>query len=206
MRSTGSGGNRRPAWQSEDDPYGQEVTTMPTRQRVKHVRATVDILVVDRQDHPILIGEVQGSAEQAGAALARMKDFLEFADLAVPFVMIVDHKRISIYRADEELCEEPIFSTRMRPIMDYYLEYDDESRPKRKVGESLLRAVALGWLQDVSYRWRSKSTFPPVYEELDRIGLVRLLEDGIFESEVVFGGHRLYRDESPDRADPGPGA
>ena len=32
-----------------------------------------------------------------------MKDFLEFADLAVPFIMIVDHDRISIYRADEEL-------------------------------------------------------------------------------------------------------
>ena len=37
---------------------------MPTRQRVKHVRATVDILVVDRQDHPILIGEVQGKASR----------------------------------------------------------------------------------------------------------------------------------------------
>jgi hypothetical protein len=184
----------------------QEERTMPTRQRVKHVRATVDILVVDRQDHPILIGEVQGSAEPAGAALARMKDFLEFADLAVPFVMIVDHKRISIYRAEEELCEEPIFSTRMRPIIDYYLEYDDESRPKRNIGESLLRAVALSWLQDVSYRWRSKSTSPPALEELDRIGLVRLLEDGIFDYEVAFGGYRLYRDESLDRTDPRPGA
>jgi hypothetical protein len=182
----------------------QEERTMPTRQRVKHVRATVDILVVDRQDHPILIGEVQGRKEPAGAALSRMKDFLEFADLAVPYVMIVDHERISIYRADEELREEPIFSTRTKPILRYYLV--DYERSKRMIGESLLRAVALAWLQDVSYRWKSKSTSPPVLEELDRLGLAQLLKDGIFESEVVFGGHRLYRDESPDRSDTWPGA
>jgi hypothetical protein len=182
----------------------QEERTMPTRQRVKHVRATVDILVVDRQDHPILIGEVQGSAEPAGAALARIKDFLEFADLAVPFVMIVDHERISIYRADEELREEPIFSTKTKPILLYYLV--DYGQTKRMIGEDLLRGVVLGWLQDVSYRWRSKSTTPPAYEEFDRLGLVRLLADATFDYEVAFGGYRLYRDESLDRTDPRPGA
>jgi hypothetical protein len=177
---------------------------MATRQRVKHVRATVDILVVDRQDRPILIGEVQGSDEPAGAALSRMKDFLEFADLAVPFVMLVDHDQISIYRADEELCEEPIFSTGTKPILRYYLV--DFERSTRMIGESLLRAVALAWLQDVSYRWKSKSTFPPAVEELDRVGLGQLLKEGIFESEVAFGGHRLYGDDSPDRPDTWPGA
>jgi hypothetical protein len=183
----------------------QEERSMPTRQRVKHVRATVDILVVDRQDHPILIGELRRGDESAGDTLARMKDFLEFADLAVPFVMIVDHDRISIYRADEELRDEPIFSTRTTPILTYYSEYYRESRPQ-KVSEDLLRGMVMGWLQDVSYRWKSKSIPPPAYEEIDRLGLVQLLEGAIFDDEVAFGGYRLYRDESPDRADPGPGA
>jgi hypothetical protein len=174
---------------------------MPTRQRVKHVRAIVDLLAVDREDRPVLIGEVKQKDEPAGAALARIRDFLEFADLAVPFVMIVDHDRITIYRGDEELRDEPVFSARTKPIFSYYSDYYRES--KRKVGTDFLRDLALGWLQDLSYRWKSKSTSPPAYEEVERLGLVQLLQDATFDEEVAFGGYRLYRDQSPHRPDSG---
>ena len=177
---------------------------MATRQRVKHVRGIVDILALDRQDRPILIGEVREKDEPAGTALSQIKDFLEFADLAVPLVMIVDHDRIAIYRGDEELRFEPIFSARTKPILGYYSDYYRES--KRRVGRDVLEGVALSWLRDLSYRLRSKTTLPPAYEELDRLGVVQLLQDAIFESEVAFGGHRLYRDESLDRPDSWPGA
>jgi hypothetical protein len=177
---------------------------MRTRQRVKHVRAVVDLLAIDREDRPVLIGEVKQKGEPADAALARIQDFLEFADLSVPFVMIVDHDRIAIYRGDEELSDEPVFSARTKPIFGYYSDYYRESR--RKVGTDFLRDLALGWLQDLSSRWKSKSTFPPAYEELERLGLVELLKHATFDYEAAFGGYRLYRDQSPDRTDSGAGA
>jgi hypothetical protein len=177
---------------------------MRTRQRVKHVRAVVDLLAIDREDRPVLIGEVKQKDEPADAALARIQDFLEFADLAVPFVMIVDHDRIAIYRGDEELRDEPVFSARTKPILGYLSDYYRESR--RRVGTDLLRGLALSWLHDISFRWRSKTTFPPAYEELERIGLAPLLKDAIFDEEVAFGGYRLYRDKPSDRPGSGPGA
>jgi hypothetical protein len=178
---------------------------MRTRQRVKHVRAIVDLLAVDREDRPVLIGEVKQKDETAGAALARIQDFLEFADLSVPFVIIVDHDRITFYRGDEEeLRDEPIFSVKTKSILGYYSEYHRET--KRKVGTDLLRGLALGWLKDISYRWRSESTLPPAYEELERLGLAPLLKDATFDYEVAFGGYRLYRDKSPHRPGSGAGA
>jgi hypothetical protein len=175
---------------------------MRTRQRVKHVRAVVDLLAIDREDRPVLIGEVKQKNEPAGAAFTRIKDFLDFTDLAVPFVLIVDHDQIAIYRGDEELRDEPVFSAKTKKILGYYSDYYRES--KRKVGTDLLRGLALGWLQDVSDRWKSKTTTPPAYEELDRLGLAPLLKDATFDYEVAFGGYRLYRDKSPGR--PGSGA
>jgi hypothetical protein len=177
---------------------------MRTRQRVKHVRAVVDLLAIDRDDRPVLIGEVKQKGEPADAALARIQDFLEFADLSVPFVMIVDHDRITIYRGDEELRDEPVFSAKTKKILSYYSDYYRES--KRKVGTDLLRGLALGWLKDISYRWKSKSTSPPAYEELERLGLAPILKDATLDYEVAFGGYRLYRDQSPDRFGPGTGA
>ncbi len=178
---------------------------MPTRKRVKPVRKIVDVLVVDRDDRPILIVEVKAKGGPESTALSQLRDFLHFADLAVPFVMIVDADRIALFQGDGGLKNRPVFSAETRPILGYYSDYYRESKT-RGVGEDFLRDLVLSWLRDLSYRWRSKLTSPPAFEELDRLGLIPMLKGAIFESEVPFGGYRLYRDESLDRPDPGSGA
>jgi hypothetical protein len=164
---------------------------MPTRKRVKPVRKVVDVLVIDREDRPILIGEVKSKAGSESTALSQIRDFLNFTDLAVPFVMIVDPDRIRIFHGDDGLENRPVFSAETRPILGHYSDYYRESKD-RGIGEDFLRDLVLSWLRDLSYRWRSKSAPPPAFEELDRLGLIRLLKGAIFESEVPFGGYRLY--------------
>jgi hypothetical protein len=168
-------------------------------------RPIVDLLVVDRADHPILIGETKSRPVSEPVALAQLEAYIALADLKVPFVMIADPERIKIFRGGEGLKEPPIFSADTGPILGYYSSYFGGSQAGR-FSEDFFLDLVLSWLRDLSYRWKSKSAPPPAFEELDRLGLVRHLKGAIFESGVPFGGYRLSRDESPDRSDSWTGA
>jgi len=178
---------------------------MPTQKRVNHTRRIVNLLVVDREDRPILIGEIKSRPVPEPTALAQLETYIALADLTVPFVMIADPERIRIFRGGKGLKEPPAFSADTNPILGYYSSYYRGSQAGR-ISEDFFLDLVLSWLRDLSYRWKSKSGPPPALEELDRLGLVRLLEGAIFESGVQFGGYRLSGDESPDRADSWTGA
>lgn len=178
---------------------------MPASKRVKREPRLVDVLVTDREDRPIVVGEARWKPIPESVARSLVKDSLTVSDRRVPFVLIADRDRIRLYRGGEEWTGRPVFSSDTDPILGYYARYYEETRP-RPVGDDLFLELVLVWIRDLSYRWMSRTSPPPAFEELDRLGLVPLLKDALFNSEARSGGYRLHRDELPDRPDPWTGA
>lgn len=174
---------------------------MPASKRVKREPKIVDLLVVDRKERPIMIGEVKWKPVPDSIARSLVRDSLKSDDSRVPFVLIADSERIRLYRGDEDLKGRPIFSTETGPILSYYFGHYRDRRPE-SISEDLFMEIILGWLRDLSYRWRSKSELPPAFNELDGLGLVGKIQGAMFEPEVRSGAYRLRRDELPDRPDP----
>ena len=178
---------------------------MPVSKRVKREPKAVDVIVIDRQNRPIVVGEARWEPIPDSAAHSLVKGSREHADRRVPYILIADRERIRIYRGDEGAKRGPVFSTDSGPILSYYSTFYRERRPER-ISEDLFLELVLVWIRDLSYRWKSKTSPPPAFEALDRLGLVRLLDDALINSEVRSGGYRLRRDELPDRPDPWTGA
>jgi hypothetical protein len=153
----------------------QEERAMPTKKRVKPYRPIVDLLVVDREDRPILIGEVKSRPLPEPLALEQLEHYVVLAELTVPFLMIADPEHIKIFRGGEGLKNQPVFSAETGSILGFYSRYYREARAE-SLSQDFFLDLILSWLRDLSYRWRSKSGSPPAFEELERIGLVPLLK------------------------------
>jgi hypothetical protein len=153
----------------------------------------VDVLVMDSEDRPVLLGEVK---DQVGLPLAedlQLTKYLGAMDSVVPFGMLVDPDSIRFYRWDGEHLSGPVLSTETASILRYYSSYFDEFRTKG-IDESYLLTLVKAWLRDLSYQWKSKTSGPPGSKELDDLGLLPLLKDATIGSEVPLGGHHLHRD------------
>src|SRR5205823_221431 len=120
-------------------------------------------------------GDVQDRVLPPLEAYSEFMDFLDATDLVVPFVMIVDPKRISIYRGDEASQTEPVFFAKTASVFGYYSDYFKGLKLK-DVDKGFLLTLVMAWLQDLSYRWQSKSSPPPGCEALEDLGLVPLLK------------------------------
>jgi hypothetical protein len=184
----------RPRWPAGTErSHDRETMIMATGKRLKRVRRIVDLLVVDSEDRPILLGEVKANGEHPEAAYSQLMTYLQAGDLAAPFVMIVNPDKILIYRNDGQRLRDPDFSAETASILGYYSTYFDEFKAKG-MGEFYLLTLVKAWLRDLSYQWKSKSSPPPGSEALDKLGLVPLLKDAMIDSKVSVGGYRIYRD------------
>jgi hypothetical protein len=183
----GTGSSRK--W---SDRHDQETTTMATQKRVKQAQRMVDVLVIDSDDRPVLLGEVKDQVGPPLEAYSKIMDFLDATDLLVPFVLIVDPKRISIYRGDEAEQTKPVFSAKTVSVLGCYSDYYRER--KGRVGKELVLTLVKAWLGDLSYQRKSKSSPPPGTEALGEIGLLPFLKNSTLDSEVCLGGYRICRD------------
>jgi hypothetical protein len=165
---------------------------MATQKRVKQTQKMVDVLVIDSDDRPVLLGEVTDRVAPPLEAYSKIMDFLDATDLLVPFVLIVDPERISIYRGDEAEQTKPVFSAKTVSVLGCYSDYYRER--KGRVGKELVLTLVKAWLGDLSYQRESKSSPPPGTEALGEIGLLPFLKNSALDSEVCFGGYRICRD------------
>lgn len=178
---------------------------MPASKRLQREPRLVDLIIINRKGRPIVVGEARWEPISESVADSLVKDSRDFADRRVPFVLIADHERIRLYMGEGAARSGPVYSTETDPILAYYSAYYRERHPNR-ISEDLFLEVVLAWIRDLSYRWKSKTDPPPAFETLDRLGLVRLLKDALFNTEARSGGYRLRRDELPDQLDPWTGA
>jgi hypothetical protein len=132
-----------------------------------------DILAYDRLGSPVLLVEVQGKAyddpDHDQQNVQYLLDEWRHAQRPVPFAMLVDPRRIRIFR---DRRESPVA---VLPTEDVLRDYDPEVGSK-EIFEFYWITLVQGWLRDLAFHWNSP--MPPGSDVLGRVGLLPLLEGG----------------------------
>jgi hypothetical protein len=137
-----------------------------------------DFVALDKEGQIILVAEVKGfpfsfrDKKVKHYAILRLIDCLQTARTFIPFAMLVDVENIVIFQWDGKKLSEPIISFNTADILSHY-EPEFSDKP---IFNLYLIGLTEAWLRDLAYHW--KSEFPPLSNEMGKIGLLPLLEDG----------------------------
>jgi hypothetical protein len=100
---------------------------------------------------------------------------LQAAKIAIPFAMLVNVDKIQILKWDGNNLSEPIVCFNTADVLSHY---EPKFRDK-KIFSLYLKGLTEAWLRDLAYHW--KSAIPPFTNEIAKIGLLQLIEDGTTE-------------------------
>jgi hypothetical protein len=136
-----------------------------------------DILARDKNSNPILLADVRTQTIHPQVS-TKMIDSLVQANGSIPFAMLVNPEKISIFKWGRDNWQEPIcvFNT-----VDVLSQYEPEFGKKR-IFHTYLTSLVEAWLRDLAYHWHSQH--PPFWEEIKSIGLLEKLADGTTEEDV----------------------
>jgi hypothetical protein len=149
---------------------------------------TADIVAEDRDGRPVLLVEVKGDPP-SDEAVSWFLDILARVPESIAFGMIVDPGTIRVFRRNEST---PVAKLDAIGILRHYSpDYDGE---RTRHGHKRLLEIHIGtlveaWLRDLAFRWKGGEA--PGLDEMERIGLRALIEDGSTDSEVAIGGNSL---------------
>jgi len=129
-----------------------------------------DAAVVNKENHAVAVVQVKAQPVERWAAILPGQ-LAKFAE-PVAFVLAIDPNYISLYRPAGGNLGEPIARLNTRLVLQHY----DPEFPNKRVFESYLLTLVEAWLRDLAYHWKSDT--PPGSEELDRAGLLEMLEGG----------------------------
>jgi hypothetical protein len=125
------------------------------------------IVALDKDDQPILMIDVRSS------------DFFALTDINIlkmenyqhiPYLMFVNSNVIRIFKT-------PSFEGILRLNTKETLTFYATEINKKRVSTSFIMTLIQAWLRDLAYHW--KSEIPPHQEEIQKIGLLDYLIDGI---------------------------
>lgn len=134
-----------------------------------------DILFTNRNEELVLLVEIKAKQLENSLkkiAISQLKTYLQNIKPDIPFGMLVDLEEINIFALNKDQEIENLTSLNTNDIIS---NYDPES-PHKRIFDFYLETLVKSWLRDLSYHWHSAT--PPGYHELEKIGLLRLLEGG----------------------------
>jgi hypothetical protein len=134
-----------------------------------------DILFTNSNEDIVLLVEIKAEKLDDSSkkiAIYQLKTYLQNIKPDIPFGMLVDLEEINIFvlNKDQEIKNLTSLNTN-----DIISNYDPES-PHKRIFDFYLETLVKSWLRDLSYHWHSET--PPGYQELEKIGLLPLLEGG----------------------------
>lgn len=134
-----------------------------------------DILFTNKNEDIVLLVEIKAKKLEDSSkeiAISQLKTYWQNIKPDIPFGMLVDLEEINIFALNKEQEIEKITSLKTKDIIS---SYDSES-PHKRIFDFYLETLVKSWLRDLSYHWYSET--PPGYHELEKIGLLPLLESG----------------------------
>lgn len=132
-----------------------------------------DITAWDKNYQKLLVSKVRARS-LAEDLRSKVEDILKFEfkhhEVIVPFGMTVTPEKIDLYGWDGNILEL-LFTFSTPEVLIVY----DSDFEKKRIFESYLETLVESWLRDLAYHW--KSTIPPKYDELHKIGFIQNLAD-----------------------------
>lgn len=163
--------------------------TLPVLPSIKHFTLLVtniediqlpNLVAVDKDERVILIAKIKPHAcdfqepKTREFALLDMIDALKFATKnLIPFAMLVDKNNIEIFRWDGHNLSDVILTLNTANALLLY--YPDYHELKDKYYTCLDRMIER-WLRNLTSNWELQ--VPPYKQEMEDIGLLKLLEGG----------------------------
>jgi len=147
-----------------------------------------DMIVENHEGLPILLVEVKARKADSRTTTRQITKYLEAADYAALYAMIVDPERIQVFVWDGNQLTGPVFAAEAGPILGYYSEYYEDFLT-RGIRESFLETLVKAWLRDLNYQWKTKSSTVPGADALAEIGLLSQLKDSTIRYEVPIRGN-----------------
>jgi hypothetical protein len=149
----------------------------PINSQVLRLFINADIVARDKNGNPVLLVDIKTSTKDPQIN-TKITDLLAQAHGNIPFGMLADIEKISIFKWGTEHWLEPIC---VLTTADALSNYEPEFRKKRIFYDYFVSLME-AWLSDLAYQWQS--SHPPFLEEIKKIGLLEKLDHGINEQEV----------------------
>jgi hypothetical protein len=128
-----------------------------------------DILARDARGTPLLLVEVKAIPIRDQATLRQLVGYLTAAARGFPYVMLVDHLLIRVFRMRDGRAD-PLLELRTPEIVRAY----EPEMPMREINHGYLVGLVEAWLHDLSYNWNSAA--PPGLKQIEKAGLARVLK------------------------------
>lgn len=134
---------------------------------VKNADFDPEIEVFDKDDNKIMFVDVRYSPlfVSEDLKLHHLEDYQH-----VPFLMFVNREKIKIY---DSATFQVIFRFNTRDILSFY----DPKYDGSFISQSYLIVFIQAWLRDFAFHW--KSPHPPAMTEIEKIGLLEKLDNGM---------------------------
>lgn len=135
----------------------------------KNVDFDPEIVVKDKDDKPIMFVDVRTSRvfSSENLTLHGLENYQH-----VPFLMFVHRQYLRIYQSGNLM---PVKNLNVLEILKFYDPDFDET----KMRQSYVIVLIQAWLRDLAYHWSSSS--PPAMKEIEEIGFLEKLDNGITE-------------------------
>ncbi len=137
-----------------------------------------DIMVFDKEDLPVLVAKViRVRPFDKSRGLFYYQQIHKYAKrIGIEYVLIVAPSKIQLWNSsNEDILVEFDTATALRP-------YIGEEFTVEKVSKHYLKFSVIFWLENLMHPW--KETEAPCKEELEALGVLKLIENGQVEFEV----------------------
>ena len=163
---------------------------MAAIQRISERRALVDLVALDRDDRPVLIVAAEGR-EAEPIILAAYLETLGAIRRDIPFAILADPERLTIYRKHGTRSVEPVATIPTAEILAFY----DPSYSRGWASGDYIAGMIDAWLADFMRHWKSPT--PPATEIMGSLGLAARLEGGWSKRRVRLACLPVRRDQLP---------
>jgi len=144
---------------------------MSAIQRISERRALVDLVAFDRDGRPVLIVAATGQ-EVRPIFLAAYLEILGAIRRDIPFAILADPERMTIYRKDRTWSVSPVAAISTGEILDFYGSPPGVGRDSK----NYIIGMTDAWLRDFNWHWKSPT--PPASETMTDLGLATRLARG----------------------------
>lgn len=144
-----------------------------------------DVIAYDRDDRPVLVAAVK-AFEMALEDVPRAIDHIAYPGWWLPprFLMLADYGSIRVIESAPDGSRSIILELPTAEVLGHYDEEVGEMFQKQGIYHPYLRRLVEGWLRDLAYHWKSPT--PPASADLEKTGLLALLDGGTTRSGVEF--------------------
>src|ERR1051326_609470 len=142
--------------------------------------ARFDIVAVDKEGRAVLVVEAK-TRELAKEDERHLANTMQRLPDVVPFAMLADPAQIRLLRWDGTKLSDPVVTLPTREVLLPY----EPAYGRKRIFEDYFASLVESWLRDLAYHWKSDT--PPGKEEMQKGGLLSLLQDGttIPDAEVA---------------------